>query len=138
MKENWCYVFIGTKPIDGVWVTSGVVIIRACVMTAGYGIEDHRIFVLDLLTSSLIGHDPPKRVRAAARRLNTNTPSGELYYINRLEELITNHKIVEKVGQAHDKSTSKASLKINLDKIDASSYNWIVCNAGWLQLEPDH
>ena len=44
--------------------------------------------MLDFLTSSLIGHDPPKIVRAAARRLNTNIPSDELYYINRLEELI--------------------------------------------------
>ena len=66
----------------------------------------------------MIGYDPPKIVRAAERRLNTNIPSGELYYINRLEEFITNHKIVERVGQAHENSTLKASLKIKLDKID--------------------
>ena len=47
-------------------------------------------------------------VRESARRLNTNIPIGELYYINRLEELITKHKIVERVGQAHENSTSKA------------------------------
>ena len=93
--------FRGTKPIDGVWVTYDVVIIGACVMPAGYGIGDHRLFVLEFLTSSLIGNDPPKIVRVAARRLNTNIPSAELYYINRLEELITKHKIVERVGQAH-------------------------------------
>ena len=50
--------FRGTKPIDGVWVTSDVVITGACVMPAGYGIGDHRLFVLDFLTSSLVGHDP--------------------------------------------------------------------------------
>ena len=66
----------GTKPIDGVWVTSDVVIIGACVIPAGYGIGDHRLFVLDFLTLSLIGHDPPKIVRATARRLNTNIPRG--------------------------------------------------------------
>ena len=43
-------------------------------MPAGYGIGDHCLFVLDFLTSSLIGHEPPKIVRAAARRLNTNIP----------------------------------------------------------------
>ena len=107
-KKIGATFFRGTKPIDGVWVTSDVVIIGACVITAGYGIGDHRLFVLEFLTSSLIGHEPPKRVRAAARRLNTNIPSGKLYYINRLEELITKHKIVERVGQAHEKSTSKA------------------------------
>ena len=88
---------IGKKPIDGVWVTSDVVIIGACVMPASYGIGDHRLFVLGFLTLSLIGHDPPKIVRAAARRLNTNIPSAELYYINRLEELIMKHNIVERV-----------------------------------------
>ena len=87
-------------------------------MPAGYGIGDHRLFVLDFLTSSLIGKYPPKIVRATERRLNTNIPSSELYYINRLEQLITKHKIVERFGQAHKNSTSKASLKIKLDKID--------------------
>ena len=71
-------------------------------MPADYGIGYHRLFVLDFLTSSLIGHDPPKIVRAAASRLNTNIPSAELYYINKLEELIMKHKIVERVGQAHE------------------------------------
>ena len=82
--------------------------------------------MLDFLTSSLIGHDPPKTVRAAARRLNTNIPSGELYYINRLEELITKHKIVERVGQPHENSTSKASLKIKLDKIDEEQKDYML------------
>ena len=92
-KKMGATFFRGTKPIDGVWVTSDVVIIGACVMPAGYGIGDHRLFVLEFLMSSLIGHDPPKIVRAAARRLNTNIPSAELYYINWLEELIMKHKI---------------------------------------------
>ena len=57
-------------------------------------------------------------MQVAARRLNTNIPSAGLYYINRLEELIMKHKIVDRVGQAHENSTSKASLKIKLDNID--------------------
>ena len=110
--------FRGTKPIDGVWVTSGVFIIGACVIPATYEIGDHRLFVFDFLTSSLIVHDTPKIVRAAERPLNTNIPRGELYYINRLEELITKLKIVERVGQAHKNSKLKTSLKIKLDNID--------------------
>ena len=57
-------------------------------MPAGYGIGYHRLFVLEFLTSSLIGHEPPKIVRVAARRLNTNIPSAKHYYINRLEEVV--------------------------------------------------
>ena len=125
-KKIGATFFRGSKPIDGVWVTSDVVIIRACVMPAGYRIGDHCLFVLEFLTSSLIGHDPPKIVRAAARRLNTNIPSAELYYINRSEELITKHKIVERVGQAHENSTSKASLNIKLDKIDEEQKDYML------------
>ena len=73
-------------------------------MPDGYGIGHHCLFVLEFLTLSLTGHDPPNIVRAAARRLNTNIHSCELYYINRLEELITKHKIVERVVQAHENS----------------------------------
>ena len=73
----------------------------------------------------MIEHDPPKIVRAAARCLNTNIPSGKLYYINRLEELITKHKIVDRVGQAHENSTSKASFKIKLDNIDEEQKDYM-------------
>ena len=125
-KKISATIFRGIKPIDGVWVTSDAVIIGAFVIPAGYGIGDHRLFVLDFLTSSLIGHDPPKKVRAAARRINTNIPSGKLYYINRLEEWITKHKIVERVGQAHENSTSKASLKIKLDKINEEQKDYML------------
>ena len=38
----------GTKAIDGVWVTSHVVIIGACVMPAHYGIGYHRLFFVGL------------------------------------------------------------------------------------------
>ena len=47
--------FRGTKPIDGVWATSDIVVTGACVMPAGYGVGDHRMFVVDFLTSSLVG-----------------------------------------------------------------------------------
>ena len=63
-KKVGATFFRGLKPIDGVWVTLDVVVLGACVMPAGYGIGDHRLFVLDFLTSSLIGHEPPKIVRA--------------------------------------------------------------------------
>ena len=43
-----------------------------------------------------------------------------------MEELITKHKIVERVGQAHENSTSKASLKIKLDEIDEEQKYYIL------------
>ena len=36
------------------------------------------------------------------------------------------HKIVERVGQAHENSTSKASLKIKLDNIDEEKKGYML------------
>ena len=64
--------FCRTKPIDGIWATPDVVVTSARMMPAGYGVGDHRLFVVDFLTSSLAGVLPPRIVRAGARRLNAN------------------------------------------------------------------
>jgi len=44
--------FRGTTPIDGIWATPDIVVTRACMMPAGYGVGNHRLFVVDFLTSS--------------------------------------------------------------------------------------
>ena len=79
------------------WATPDVVITRACVVPVGYGVGDHRMFVIDFLTSSLIGCNPPKIVRAAARRLNTAIPGVEDKYVTMLEDLMEHHRLVPKV-----------------------------------------
>ena len=66
--------FRGSKPIDGIWITPDVQIANSCVMPAGYGIGDHRMFIIDIVTSSMIGIDPPWITRPPARRLNTRLP----------------------------------------------------------------
>ena len=95
-------------------------------MPAGYRVGDHCLFVVEILTSSLIGHDPPKIVRAAARRLNTTIPKAETNYLNKLESLVVKHLIVERLNRANSTSKSKESLKINLDAIDNGDHRLFV------------
>ncbi len=66
--------FRGSKPIDGMWVSSNLEISNACVMPFGYGIGDHRAFIIDIPIKSLVGVDPVKIVRPAGRRLNSQLP----------------------------------------------------------------
>ena len=47
--------FRGSEPIDAVRETQNIVVVGVCVMSEGYGVGDHRLFVLDFLTSYLIG-----------------------------------------------------------------------------------
>ncbi len=59
--------FRGQLPIDGIWTTPDVTVSNACIMPAGYGIGDHRLFIIDLHTASLVGPCPPRERCAASR-----------------------------------------------------------------------
>ena len=118
-KKLGATFFRGTKPIDGIWATSDVVVTGACVMPAGYGVGDHRLFVVDFLTSSLVGATPPKIVRAGARRLNTNIPGAADSYTNKVDDQLLRHRVIERVGEAHETSITKQEVKRKCDKIDA-------------------
>ena len=113
--------FRGKTPIDAVWATPDVVVVGACVMPAGYGVGDHRLFVIDFLTSSLVGTTPPRIVRAAARRLNTNIEPAAERYTDEVDKLTIRHRIIERVGRAHETSKTKRELKGKLDRIDVET-----------------
>ncbi len=68
--------FRGSKPIDGIWATPDITIAHACIMPAGFGVGDHRLFVVDFQEESLVGTAPFRIKRFASRRLNTKASSG--------------------------------------------------------------
>ena len=51
--------FPGSKPIDRIWATLDITVCNASVMPAGYGIGDHRLFVVDFAASNIVGSRPP-------------------------------------------------------------------------------
>jgi hypothetical protein len=61
----------GSKPIDGLWISSNLDISNACVMPFGYSIGNHRAFILDIQIESLVGVDSVKIVQPAGRQLNS-------------------------------------------------------------------
>jgi hypothetical protein len=81
--------FQGSKPIDGIWVSNNLDISNACVMPFGYGVGDHRAFVLDVQLELLIGMDPVKIMQPVGRRLNNSLASCCKTYIESLESNIT-------------------------------------------------
>jgi hypothetical protein len=93
------HIFWGQLPIDGVWATRDVTVANACIMPAGYGIGDHRLFVIDLHTSSLVGTGPLRERQAASRRLNTRLPHVVAKYNKNLEVNILRHRLIEKLGR---------------------------------------
>jgi hypothetical protein len=88
-------------------------------MPAGYGIGDHRLFIVDIHTSLLVGEGPPRERRAASRRLNTRLPHVAKKYVENLEANLKRHKLIEKLGEAHTTGTSREDVQgkvINVDK----------------------
>ena len=94
--------FRGSNPIDGVWATTDVKVVGECVMPVRYGVGDHRLFIIDFLKSCLVGASPPSIVRSAARRLNLRIPAAAEDYSDRFEHLVIEHKLIERLGKAHE------------------------------------
>jgi hypothetical protein len=111
--------FRGSKPIDAVWASPDIMVVGACVMPAGYGVGDHRLFQIDFKLESIVGLAPPKIVRAAARRLNTKIPGVAERYNKELEQLYVRHKVNSRLVAADDPMVPKEVVKERVDKIDA-------------------
>jgi hypothetical protein len=93
--------FRGLKPIDGMWILGNLDISNACVMPFGYGVGDHRAFVLDIPLESMIGIDPVKIARPVGHRLNSKLPSCCKAYTDSLESNIARHCLLERLYDAH-------------------------------------
>ena len=110
--------FRGSRPIDAIWTTPDVEIINICAMPIGYGVGDHRSFILDVSTRSLVGIHPQPVKRPTARRLNTKIPHCSDNYVNSLESLFIQHKITQKLNSLRESGTSGSTLQHQLDAID--------------------
>jgi hypothetical protein len=93
--------FWGSWPIDGLWVFKDLDISNACVMPFGFGVGDHRAFILDIPLKSLVGANPVKIVRPVSRRLNSRLPKCSKAYIESLERNIVKHWQLECLYNAH-------------------------------------
>jgi hypothetical protein len=114
-KQIGTTYFRGSKTIDGVWATSDLTVCNAAIMPAGFGVSNHRLFVIDFVTKDLVGEAPPKVVRPASWRLNTKLPGVSEAYCNMLEKEIIKHRLIERTGEAYERSRSKKDLRNRLN-----------------------
>ena len=117
--------FRGSRPIDGLWVTGDIDVSNVCVMPVGYGVGDHRMFIIDIPIESLIGVDPIKIVPPEARRLNSRLPYVEDNYIEDLEDNITDHRLLERLYDAHTNSSTFEEVAEKVEKIDAEGKDYM-------------
>ncbi len=108
--------FRGSKPIDGVRATFDILVCNTAIMPAGYGIGNHRLFVINFSMMDIIGKSPPRIVRPASRRLNTKIPRVAAEYAQILKKKILKHRLIERTGAAHTSSKSRRKVVKRLNR----------------------
>jgi hypothetical protein len=117
-KQIGATYFQGQAPIDRVWTTSDMVITGACVMPAGFGIGSYCMFIIDMLTESIVDLEPQRIVRLKARQLNSKIPRAAAAYRARLECLLLRHRIIERLGRALEESTNNKEVEERINVIN--------------------
>ncbi len=118
-KRPGASFFCSSKSIDGLWVSSNLDISNACVMPFGYGVGDHRVFILDIPIESLVSINPVKIVQPAGQCLNSRRPGCSQAYIDSFESNIIKHCLLEWLHEAHTVvylDTERAWQEIIIDK----------------------
>jgi hypothetical protein len=111
--------FRGSVPIDAIWATSDVAVVNACVIPVGYGVGDHRFFVVDFATALLVGTGCSQQiVRPTLRRLNTRIAGCALRYNKALQRNILWHRLLEWMVKVASSEKPKAEIVTALNKLD--------------------
>jgi hypothetical protein len=118
--------FQGSKPIDGLWVTSNIEITNSCVMPFGYGIGNHQMFILDVTMETLVGKTPTKVVRPASQRLKSKMPWCGEAYIQSLEHNIVQHRLLERLNKIHRSSLSHKKKMETLNAINQEGQDYMI------------
>jgi hypothetical protein len=117
--------FRGSQPIDGIWISSDLEISNACVMPFGFGVGDHRAFVLDIPIESLVGENPVKIVRPVSRRLNSRLPKCGEAYTESLESNIVKHRLLECLYEAQTGGYSAEETAKRVIAIDSEGKSYM-------------
>mmetsp|Transcript_7101 Transcript_7101/g.13232 ORF Transcript_7101/g.13232 Transcript_7101/m.13232 type:complete len:115 (-) Transcript_7101:616-960(-) len=92
-----------------------------CIMPVGYGVGDHRMFVVDFTTASIIGKSPPPLIRPAARRVNTKIEGCAAKCNTVLEKLLHRHKHLVKLKSVTSAQMTTEEKRRKLELIDKES-----------------
>ncbi len=110
----------GRIPIDGVFCTSGVECSAATLLPSRVGVGDHKVFLLDLASKSVLGDIFPSVIPISWWLLNYASDRIKLNYITLLKQLTNRHCILRKVlviDKDLDNSTP-AMIQIRMSRVD--------------------
>jgi hypothetical protein len=87
----------GSSPIDGIFATPGIECVNTFILPHLAGVGDHRCFIIDLSSSSVIGSSFPNIVRCAAWKLQCKSPRMVRAYNTELTRLCKHHNMFHRM-----------------------------------------
>jgi hypothetical protein len=117
-KQLGATYFWGREPINAIWATNDVMVANACMMPVGYGVGDHRLFVVDFATETVVGTGLQKIVQLALPCLNMKIEGCALWYNKVLRKNILWHQLLERMVQAASSNKTKEKFLAQLNKLD--------------------
>ncbi len=87
----------GTIPIDAIFATAGIECVNAYILPHKGGMGDHRCFIVDFTSSSIIGTKFPNIVQCSARKLHCKSTRLVQLYNAELDMLCNCHKIYQRL-----------------------------------------
>jgi hypothetical protein len=111
--------FQGSMLIDTIWATSEVTVANVCVMSVGYGIGDHHLFVVDFATTLLVSTGcVQKIIQPALHRVNTRIKRCTQRCNKALKRNILRHHLLEWMVNAASSGKSKEVISKQSNKLD--------------------
>ena len=89
----------GSRPIDAVYATSGVICVNAGILAKYVGVGDHRCFIMDFCSVSVLGSVFPRIVPPAARKLHCDSERIRRNYCAVLNQLCDRHQMFKKLNE---------------------------------------
>jgi hypothetical protein len=108
----------GIIPIDAIFATAGIECVNACILPHKGGIGNHRCFILNFTSSSIIGSKFPNIVRCSARKLHCKSTRLVQTYNLELDMLCNCHKMYQRIY----------SIYSNLDSFSNDNFLHIMNN----------
>ena len=110
----------GSIPIDAVFCTMGIDGVAAALLPSRTGVGDHRVFIVDVTSSSVLGDVFPRVIPAAGRLLNCASDKIKNNYIKVLNQLTERHLLFKKLLYIDRDSSevTNAQLQLRLNKFD--------------------
>ena len=87
----------GTETIDAVYATSGIEVTNAALLPKYGGIGDHRRFILDFCSASVLGDVHRRVIPGTQRKLNYNCTRMRNSYNKTLNKLSDRHQMFRRI-----------------------------------------